>query len=191
MDTLRSTATLTAEETQSLTIAEDTLTSTEHYATTKDGAGETGTYTLTGTHANLFTIANDGAITSNGTINKGTYSFNVNYTDGAGATHVEAVTLNITEALQSSSTLSAAEANTVGINTSAMSNLASFASRYGGGTYLPLTGADANKFNINSSTGRVTSKAPLDFDTQQSYAFDIIYRANVGEHSLILPKPLL
>ncbi len=98
MDTLRSTATLTAEETQSLTIAEDTLTSTEHYATTKDGAGETGTYTPTGTHANLFTIANDGAITSNGTINKGTYSFNVNYTDGAGATHVEAVTLNVTEA---------------------------------------------------------------------------------------------
>ncbi len=68
----------------------------------------------------------------------------------------------------------------MGINTSAMSNLASFASRYGGGTYLPLTGADANKFNINSSTGRVTSKAPLDFDTQQSYVFDIIYRANVG-----------
>ncbi len=78
LDTLRSTATLTAEETQSLTIAEDTLTSTEHYATTKDGAGETGTYTLTGTHANLFTIANDGAITSNCTFNKGTYSFNVN-----------------------------------------------------------------------------------------------------------------
>ena len=180
LDTLQSTATLTVEETQSLTIAEDTLTSTEHYATTKDGAGETGTYALSGTHSNLFTVAADGAITSTGTVNKGTYNFNVNYTDGNGVTHVEAVTLNVTEALQSSSTLSAAEADTVGINASAMSNLADFASRHSGGSYRLAATGDYNKFDINSSTGRLTSKAALDFDTQASYNFDVIYRTTVN-----------
>ena len=178
-DTLASTATITAEETQSLTIAAATLTSTAAFAA-KSGVG--GSYQITGTDNAKFSVDANGNVSSTQALlrtNQASYNFNVVYTAAGGAVHTEAVTLNLTEALQGSSTITSKEASEIIIEANELDSIYNFASRDGfnGQYYIGTSGNDENKFLI-SDLGRITSRSKLEFDTQQSYAFDVEYRAS-------------
>ena len=178
-DTFTSTATLTTEETQALTIRPATLSSTAAFATKDFFAG---TFSLTGTDASQFSIDSAGEVTSNGALlrsNKTSFSFNVLYTSSGGDTHTEAVTLTLTEALQSDSVLTAAESGRVDILLDRLTEISGFSSRDGanGSFQIAATGSDYSQFSI-SANGNISSVGPLDFDTQSSYSFDVLYIAS-------------
>jgi len=178
-DTLSSSATLSAEETNLLTIGAATLSSTNAFATKDPGVGS---YNLGGADAGLFNIDNNGNVTSKNPMlrsNKSSYNFDVSYTSSTGKTHVENVSLSLTEALQSISTLSAFEADTVVINPGTSSHLNAFASRDNFNGRYSLGGADSSQFII-SNTGIVTSRNNLEYDNQNSYNIDVIYRGSDG-----------
>ena len=107
-----------------------------------------------------------------------TYNFNVVYTVG-GATSTEAVKLTITETLESSQTVTAAESGQV--NVSPSSNITSFANRdRSAGTYsLSSSSGDHAFFSVDSS-GNISSSSALDYDTKKTYNFNLNYLASDG-----------
>lgn len=178
-DTFTSTATLSTEETQALTIRAGTLSSTAAFAAKDSYAG---TFSLTGTDAGLFTIDTAGEVTSTGALlrsNKTSFSFNVLYTSSGGDTHTEAVTLNLSEALQSDSVMTADEAGRVDILLDRLTEISGFSSRDGanGSFQIAATGSDYSNFSI-SANGNISSVGALDFDTQSSFTFDVLYIAS-------------
>ena len=175
-DTLTSTANITTEETQALTVGTTTLTASATFAAKDSYAGS---FTLTGTDAALFSVDSAGVVTSTGPLlrsNKTNYTFGLVYTASGGSIHTETVNLSLTEALQSDSLVSAAEANTVNILLDRLTEISSFSSSDGanGSFQIAATGSDYSKFTI-SANGNITSLAALDFDTQSSYTFDVLY----------------
>ena len=113
--------------------------------------------------------------------NKTSYSFAVTYQRLDGGNHTENVTLNLEAALGASSTLTAQEGGQIDINLSDLTILNDFFNTpgNGGGTFSidPLS-ADAAKFTLlNAATGQIRSTA-LDYDTQQSYSFKLLYQVN-------------
>ena len=180
-DTFQSTATITAEETQSLTIDNTTLASSFAFYSKDPGVGN---FQLTGTDAGTFTIDNFGNVTSNGALlrsAKENYSFNVVYTAANNDVHIEAVNLALSEALQANTTLNAVESDQVNILLDRLTHLAGFASRDGSsGTFsIEASGSDFSNFTI-AANGNITSVGALDFDAQQSYNFNVIYQATDG-----------
>ena len=176
---------ITAEETDALTIPAANFTSTASFVSSNPG----GSYSLTGTDASSFDISNAGVVTSKSGISirigstdvynyYDTYDFNVVYTIG-GSTSTEAVKLTITETLASTQTLTAAESSQV--NVSPSNNISSFAGRdRNAGTYsLSSSSGDHLLFNVDSD-GNITSAGALDYDTQQTYAFNLNYLASDG-----------
>jgi flagellin-like hook-associated protein FlgL len=99
------------------------------------------------------------------------YSFKVKYTGSAasnGLTHEETVNLEVTETLKASSTLSVQEASSqASVEITAMDKLNSFASRdnfQGTFQFANNSSTLAQNFNINQNTGKLTSKAGIEFD---------------------------
>ena len=89
------------------TVAEGTSTATVVYtASATDPAGGTVTYALTGTDAGAFTInAATGAVTFNAVPDfetKTSYSFNVKASDASGAFNSQAVTVSVTDVIETS-----------------------------------------------------------------------------------------
>jgi len=180
-DTFSSTASLQAEETQSLAIDNTTLSSSFAFYSKDPGVGS---FQLTGSDAAQFTIDGVGNITSTGPLLRSAqarYNFTVQYTASNGDTHNEAVTLEMTEALQGTSSLIAIEAGNVQILLDRLTNLSGFASRDGsrGSFSIEAAGPDYNKFTI-APNGNLSSIGALDFDTQQSYNFTVSYLASDG-----------
>jgi flagellin-like hook-associated protein FlgL len=180
-DTLISTSILNAEEALTINIPIATLASTETYSSRTGNTG--GTFSLAGTDADLFQIDASGNVTSKGAAlqsNKLNYAFTVVYDGGVGKIHRENVSLAITEALQSTATVSAQEANTVSISAAQLTKLDGFASRdsYAGYFYIEQSGADHNKFTIDPTTGALTSNQNLDFSNQENYQLNVKYRAS-------------
>ena len=178
-DTFTSAASLTTEETQALTIRAGTLSSTAAFAAKDSYAGA---FSLTGTDASLFSIDSTGEVTSTGALlrsNKSSFSFNVLYTSSGGDTHTEAVTLTLSEALQSDSAMAAVESGRVDILLDRLTEISGFSSRDGAnGTFqIAATGSDYSKFSI-SANGNISSVGALDFDTQSAYTFDVLYIAS-------------
>ena len=107
-DTLNSEASLASEETKSLSIALDALSSTKKYVSENEG----GEFSLSGDDSDKFKIDKDaGTITSKEGVNilktdGAPLRFNVNYKEN-NITHSEAVSLTITEALQSEADVTA------------------------------------------------------------------------------------
>ena len=178
---------ITAEETDALTIPAANFTATASFVSA-NGSG--GTYSLTGTDASNFDISSSGIVTSKSGISLrigstdvynyyDTYNFNVVYTVG-GATSTEAVKLTITETLESSQTVTAAESGQV--NVSPSSNITSFANRdRSAGTYSlsSSSGDHAFLFSVDSS-GNISSSSALDYDTKKTYNFNLNYLASDG-----------
>jgi len=177
-DTLTSAASLSAEETQSLTITAATLTSTATYASRNAG----GAYSLVGADAGKFSIDANGNITSTQNLLRAVqsrYVFDVIYDAGPGKQHTESVTLDLTEALNGITTVSAHESGQITISNSTFDKIYQFAQRDGfnGSFAIATTGADYNHFQVLSN-GTVRTTGPLDFTTQQSYSFDLVYTAS-------------
>jgi len=185
-NTTSSVTNITAEETDALTIAATNFTETASFVST-NGTG--GTYSLTGTDAGSFSISNTGAVTSATGVSLrigssdvynyyDTYDFNVVYTVG-GLTSTETVKLKITETLESSQTLTAAESDRVDISPS--SYISNFAGRdRDAGTYsLSSTSGDDALFTVDGD-GNISSQSALDYDTQKTYSFDLNYLASDG-----------
>ena len=175
---------ITAEETDALTIAAANFTETAAFVSI-NGSG--GNYSLTGADAGSFSISNTGVVTSATSLRIGssdvynyydTYNFNVVYTVG-GLTSTETVKLKITETLESSQTLTAAESDRVDISPSSF--ISDFAGRdRNAGTYsLSSTSGDHLLFSVDAD-GEISSNGALDYDTQQTYSFDLNYLASDG-----------
>ena len=183
-DTLSSTATITTEETESLTIPIAQLTSSQTYQAAKPG----GTFSLSGTDSGYFDVnSSTGEIaTKSGQslvqTDKSSYSVTLNYLDTFGATHSEAITITLTEALQGTSTFSADESDLVTIYLDDLTKIRGFASRDGTNGNFSLGGADAASFTINSD-GNIDSSGALDFSTQETYVFTLSYTESAASGS--------
>ena len=176
LDTLTSTATITNEETESLTIPISQLTSSNAYQTAKPG----GSFSLSGTDISYFDVNSvTGEITTKAAqslliSDKSTYSVNLDYLDTFGVTHSEVITINLTEALQGTSTFTAAEANSVLIYVDDLTRIRSFASRDGNNGTFAIGGTDGGSLSINSD-GNIESNGALDYSVKPSYNFTLSY----------------
>ncbi|MEK9910903.1 MAG: flagellin, partial [Candidatus Puniceispirillum sp.] len=175
---------ITAEETDALTIAAANFTETAAFVSA-NGSG--GNYSLTGADAGRFSISNAGVVTSVTSLRIGssdvynyydTYNFNVVYTVG-GLTSTETVKLKITETLESSQTLTAAESDRVDISPSSFIGDFSGRDRNAGTYSLSSTSGDHLLFSVDAD-GEISSNGALDYDTQQTYSFDLNYLASDG-----------
>ena len=185
-DTYASTASIKVEQANAISINNAQLSSTKAFAQKKEAAGPAGTYQIlsTGNHYRDFDIDNAGNITSNKAIlqKDGTSrQFQVEYTAWTGEKHVETVNLTILESLQSTSTVTADEANVVYISETVLEHLNGFADRdNNAGRFSILNqGADFSNFSVNGS-GAVTANNPIDFDTQSAFNFKVAYNATDG-----------
>lgn len=181
-DTLRAVSTLTSEETETVSIQMTELKSLKDFNERKSG----GEFSLSGTDASKFNVDPEtGTITSKEEEtfylkDKSSYNFNVNYKVGEDL-FVEAITLNITEALQANANLSADESASVSIDLDQLSSLRSFKEKHPFGVYsLDTTTTDSNYFSISQYDGKITSKSELDFSEKFSYNFNVKYRGGDG-----------
>lgn len=149
---------------------------TVYTATASDPGGGTITYSLTGTDASAFTIdSSTGVVTINATPNfetKSTYSFSVKAADASGTFSLRPVGLTITDlppVISSGSSFTINE----GVSAGTTVFTAVAADPAGGTVIYSLTGTDASAFTINSSTGVVTINASPDFETKNSYSFNV------------------
>ena len=172
-----------ARESGGVTIARSKLGSLDTIASNNAGANA-NPYSITGTDAALFTInQGSGEITSSALsrANKTSYSFTVTYERLDGGMHTENVTLNLQAALGATTNLTAQEGGQININLSDLTILNDFfntAGNGGGSFSIDPTSTDAAKFTVvNSGTGQIRSTA-LDYDTQQSYSFKLLYQVN-------------
>ncbi|MDC0336649.1 flagellin [Alphaproteobacteria bacterium] len=180
--------TLEAQESSVVSIARSSLASLESKANSDSNLGS---YALSGTDASYFSIdQTTGNITSSALLRsvKNSYSFDVTYTRSDGGYHKESVTVDLTPALFATTTAYAQESDAVSIALSDMSELASYVSSNGGGTFsIAATGSDYANFSIDASSGAITSAA-LDFDAQSVYNFDVLYSlgGNIYTNSIVL-----
>ena len=185
-DTLSSSASLEAEEADKILINAGQLQSSTRFAAKYTAQGISGVYNIveSGSDWRHFTInPTTGAIESKTNSRlmhrslQDNYNFQISYTTTTGITHVENVNLRLTEALQSTATVSAHEANQVTINNGVLSTIADFARRdnFRGSYSL----SDNTNFSI-SQNGTITSRNVMEFDDQKTYSFNVFYRAQDG-----------
>jgi hypothetical protein len=169
-------------------VAENAAISTVVYTATATDvdAGQTLSYSLTGTDAGSFDIdASTGVVTLKASANyeaKASYSFNVVATDnGTGSlTDTKAVTVNVTNVneapnITSGSTGSVAE--NAAISTVVYTATATDVDA-GQTLSYSLTGTDAGSFDIDASTGVVTLKASANYEAKASYSFNVVATDN-------------
>ena len=169
--------TLTAEETALLTINRDKFSNIDN---AYNNVGSNGSFSLTGANAGRFSISNTGVVSASNLTLQGsrvynfedTYNFDVNYAVN-GTTYTEKITLKITEALQSNSSLKAAESQSVSLNSDIFGRLNAFAARdrYRGSYSLDGYG-DNGLFNMDAS-GNLTSKAALEFNDRADHKYNL------------------
>ena len=183
-DTLTSTAVITTEETESLTIPISQLTSSQTYQAAKPG----GTFSLSGTDASYFDVnATTGEINTKAgqslvQADKTTYSITLDYLDTFGSTHSETIAITLTEALQGTSTFNADESDLVTIYLDDLTKIRGFASRDGNNGSFAIGGTDGVNFSINGD-GNIESKGALDYSTQDTYVFTVSYTESAASGS--------
>ena len=187
LDTLASTATLTSEEADQITISAATLASTADFAGRDTGTGGSYSIAATGPDYALFSVDSSGNVTGTGAFRRATktqYEFDLVYRSSGGDEHVEAVTIDLSRFLQADASLSVHEADQIIIERSSLSHLDDFASDDSyGGTYRLETNsadpADYTQFQIDTN-GRITSNTGLDFSVESNFDFNVVYRATDG-----------
>jgi flagellin-like hook-associated protein FlgL len=166
---LQSAASFSVEESNQIVLNISDITSSNTYATLNPG----GTFSTVSAN-NLFQVVGN-QVVANKVFRKEDqtqYTFDLIYTHG-GTQHVENVTVDLTRFLQSQGTFTADESNMVILSSGEFEHLFSFTNDNPGGIYS-LTGADASQFVLNDS-GDVVSRNALDYDTQQTYNFNVSY----------------
>ena len=144
---------------------------------------KTLSYSLSGTDANLFNInAATGEVTLKASANfeaKSSYSINVVVTDGGNLSDSKPVTITVTDVNEGPTVTSGATgtvAENAPINTVVYTVQASDPDTTAPNKTLSysLSGADANLFNINATTGEVTLKASANFEAKASYSINVV-----------------
>ena len=179
-DTLTSSTSVTAEETDQLTINYTDLAGTLDFVARNPG----GNFTLSGTNASNFTLDGSNKLIVRQTgmylAEGATRTVSLDYTVG-GVTHSDTITINLTQALQAESGITVVDGSPVTITPSnnALSKIYSFAQANTGGTWSLASNSadplDYQDFSINSSTGQITSNAALDYNVEASHIFDVLY----------------
>ena len=183
--------TLEAEEVilpgSSITIDIDDLTSLQTQVAADPGAPATPTFTLSGADASFVRFDAAGDLVLDGPLRfatKDQFIFDVEYLATTGVTHTETVTLNLTEALNASATLSVDEAQNVTIPRTLLPDMVAFANRdsYAGTFRFTGTGtatSASGDFSINS-IGQITSNNAIEFDNASTVNLDVEYVASDG-----------
>ena len=154
----------------------------------EDEDDDTLEYSLSGTDASSFNINSSSAqITTNALFNyeiKDTYSVTVSVTDNNGGTDEIAVTINVTDE------------NDAPIFTEGTGTTRSVAENLASGAVVgtpvlatdedddtleySLSGTDASSFNINSSTGQITSNEKFNYEVKDIYSVTVTADDNNG-----------
>ena len=192
-DTFNSSSVLAVEETDQIKINLSELTSSSDFSARYAG----GAFSIapTGLDNNLFSIVGN-EIIANGNFripNKSTYQFDLVYTNG-GTQHTERVTVNLTEFLQSDTAVTALEANRVNISLDDLTHITNFAvaDGYGGSFRLERydnadgnsandgDADDVNEFTVDQATRMISSFNALDYSVEDTFHFNVVYRASDG-----------
>ena len=190
-DTVNSTASFSVEETDQIVLNISDLTSSSDFATRNPG----GTYSIgSGLDGSAFSVVG-GQIIANSNFripNQSSYSFDLVYTSGADQ-HTERVTIDLTRFMQSDTQLTADESTQVTIARGAFTELDAFAASdsYGGAYRLerydnadgnPANDGDADDFTqfALNSDGSVYATSALDFSVEETFHFNLVYRASDG-----------
>ena len=147
-------------------------------------------YAISGTHANAFTIdTNTGVVTLTGNPDFETqesYTFEVTASDAAGNTSPpQNVSLAITDVDEEAPVITSSNsANSIAENSGAGQEIYTVtASDNIGIDSYAITGTDASAFNIDTNTGVVTLTGNPDFETQESYSFEVTASDAAGNTS--------
>ncbi|MBF0272408.1 MAG: cadherin domain-containing protein, partial [Magnetococcales bacterium] len=147
---------------------------------TDQDAGDTLTYSLGGADGALFTLdATTGALRLNASADyesRSGYSINVTVTDAGGLTATNSVVISVFN-LNEAPTFTSTGAGSVAENaaTSTVVYTAVATDQDSGDTQsYSLSGTDASLFTIDATTGAVTLNASADYESQSSYAIDVI-----------------
>ncbi|MHA2939116.1 beta strand repeat-containing protein [Vibrio sp. RC27] len=135
------------------------------------------TYSLSGADKSFFSInSSTGHVTLKASPDyetKQSYSFTVTATDKAGNSDTENVTLNIKDVDDTNPAFTSSSSVSVNENVDAGTLVYTAVATDQNSVTYSLTGSDANSFNINSSTGKVTLKASPDYEAKSSYSFTV------------------
>ena len=162
-------------------VAENAATSTQIFDanSTDEDTGDTLTYSLTGTDANLVDIdASTGVVTLKGSADfeaKTSYSFNVVASDGT-STATQAVTVSVTN-VNEAPTVTSSTAGSVAENAATSSVIYTAAASdvdVSDTISYSVSGTDSSLLNIDTSTGEVTLKTSADYETKSTYSFDVV-----------------
>jgi large repetitive protein len=155
-------------------------------AAAADPAGGTVTYALTGTDASAFTIdPTTGIVTINGVPDfetQSSYHFNVKASDPSGAFNTEAVTINVNDLPPVISSPTTASVNE-GVAANTVVYTAAAADPGGGTVTYALSGTDAAAFTLDPTTHAVSINGVPDFETKNSYSFNITASDPSGQSS--------
>jgi serralysin len=168
------------------TVAENTTAVGTYVASTTGGAAVT--YSLTGADAARFNINSSTAVVTfasapdfespNDAGTNNVYNVNVVATNSAGSA-TATLTVTVTDAAENVPvTMAATYTPTIAENTSGV--ITTITPTAGTAPFVfSLTGADAARFNINSSTGVLSFVAPLDFEAPTDAGTNNVYNFNV------------
>ena len=117
-------------------------------------------------------------------VDKDQFVFDVEYLATTGVTHTETVTLNLTQTLRASATLSVHEAQNVTIPRTLMPDFINFANNdFNRGTFRFANSGTAidigGNFQIDG-TGQITSRNTVEFDNTPVINLDVEYVASDG-----------
>ena len=169
---------------QTLSVAENTATATDIGAelptATDPDDGDSLSYSLEGTDADSFTLSGR-QLKTKAALNyedKTSYSVTLRASDGAFSADL-AVTINVTDLndvapmfADSTVTREVAENTATGQNIGAALPAATDPDTVGSLTYT-LEGTDASSFNLDASTRRLKTKAPLNFEGKTQYSVTV------------------
>jgi flagellin len=151
---------------------------------TYSSAGAQTSVTLTGVTFTASSVSAGAVATTNaGTATNATNAVSTQATSTAGTASstlasFQATGSNVVNA--SKATVTLAEAKSISIGADARSAaFTTFVGANAGGTYT-IGGTDGANFTVNSTTGEITNNENMDYETDTSHTFDLIYTAASG-----------
>ena len=171
-------------------LAENSGAEQEIYTVTASDYVGINSYAISGTHANAFTIdTNTGVVTLTGNPDfelQNSYTFEVTASDAAGNNSVpQMVSLAITDLDEEDPVITSSNStNSIAENSGAGQEIYTVtASDNIGIDSYAITGTDASAFNIDTNSGVVTLTGNPDFETQESYSFEVTASDAAGNTS--------
>ena len=138
-----------------------------------DPESDSISYSLSGTGSNKFSIASNGVITTAGALDYETvssYNLTVTISDG-NSSSTQNITITVADMSLSSlaTTLAASTFSESSSTGTAIASVASISNPDNETITYTLSGTGSDKFNVNSSTGAITTASALDFEEAKSY----------------------